>query len=165
MSSEISVTTDAVVLSPTPAGELFVLLVTRKNEPFQGQLALPGGFLEPNETLAECARRELSEETGLDVAPFFQLNERSDPSRDPRGRVISFPFVFLTKDLPEVTGADDAEKAEWVNVDSLDPEDPNSPKLAFDHLDIIGEGVGAVIVDLMSRQRPSELSLPPNATL
>ncbi len=176
----ISVTTDAVVFSPTGTGDLYVLLVTRKNDPFKGMLSLPGGFLNPDETLIDCAVRELREETGLDAKPILQMGERSEPDRDPRGRVISFPFIFTVLDQPEVVGSDDAEKAEWVETGALNPNLPDSPKLAFDHIDIIGEAMGAIIYDAITKAGLSpdlatnaieqgldltSLELPSNATL
>lgn len=140
----ISVAADAVVFSTTPEARenLMVLLVTRKNEPFKGARVFPGGFVNEDESLMEASARELREETGLDSFPVGQLAERSDIGRDPRGRVISFPFVFVVKDCPEVVGADDAETAEWVKVEDLSfgPEDPGET-LGFDHTNILLEAV------------------------
>jgi 8-oxo-dGTP diphosphatase len=138
---DISVATDAVVLSPKD-GELYVLMVTRKHEPYKGGLAFPGGFLNKDETLSACSMRELEEETGLIATPVGQLYERSDPARDPRGRVITFPFVYIVYDCPSVTGADDAEKAAWYKVNDVDfDESGEGHPLAFDHADILIEAL------------------------
>src|SRR4051812_6751419 len=85
-----AVTTDVVVFC---SGR--VLLVRRKNDPFAGRLAFPGGFLDIDEPIEACARRELKEETGLDLAahPFTPLGVYGAPGRDPRGRTISVVYL------------------------------------------------------------------------
>src|SRR3989442_1158538 len=70
-----------------------VLLIRRKHDPFAGRWALPGGFVEMEETLEEAARRELFEETGLKVDELEQLHTFGDPGRDPRGRVITAVYL------------------------------------------------------------------------
>src|SRR5437879_5857147 len=76
-------------------GQLHVALIQRKNQPFQGSWALPGGFLEGNETVQEAAARELHEETGLENIYLEQFQVFSEPHRDPRGRVITIGFFAL----------------------------------------------------------------------
>ncbi len=147
----ISVAVDAVVLSyiKDEAPELKVLLVTRQNDPFKGEYVLPGGFLDEGEELADGAARELREETGLDAYPIGQLTERAAVDRDPRGRVITFPFVFIVPGCPEVTAADDARTAEWMEVADTDltefgitvEGESKGLKLAFDHASILTEAV------------------------
>jgi 8-oxo-dGTP diphosphatase len=112
-------------------GELRVLLVRRANEPFEGMWALPGGFLEHGETLEDCARRELAEETGVELRRLDQLAAFSAPGRDPRGDVVSVAFLALARaeETPLAAG-DDAAEAAWRSVDAL-------PKLAFDHDEIV----------------------------
>ena len=104
-----------------------VLLIQRKKDPFAGSWALPGGFVEENEKLADAARRELKEETGLDVDDIEQLYTAGDPGRDPRGWTVSVVYLARVdaKRLKPVA-ADDAEAVGWFPLDKL-------PKLAFDH--------------------------------
>src|SRR5437868_6689419 len=70
-----------------------VLLIRRKKDPFAGSWALPGGFVDENERLADAARRELEEETGLKVADSEQLYTAGDPGRDPRGWTVSVAYL------------------------------------------------------------------------
>jgi len=121
-----AVTTDCVIFGITRDGERRVLLVQRGNEPFRGMWAFPGGFLNMDETLEQCARRELKEETGLDTPiRFEELKSFSTVGRDPRGRTISVAFVAEVP-LSEVKGGDDAAEARWFPLDEI-------PQLAFDH--------------------------------
>jgi 8-oxo-dGTP diphosphatase len=94
--------------------------------------ALPGGFLEMDETLEDAARRELLEETGCEVDRVVQVGAFSEVDRDPRGRVISVGFLAKLKDghAGKVIAGDDAVHAEWFPLDRL-------PTLAFDHDQII----------------------------
>ena len=103
-----------------------ILLITRKNEPFQGYQALPGGYLDMEETACQAAVRELREETGLKVETVEFLGYYDAVSRDPRGRTVTLTFYTLLDKEGPVSGSSDAVKAEWIAVDSL-------PKLAFDH--------------------------------
>lgn len=105
-----------------------ILLVRRGGHPFKGRWALPGGFLQPGESLEECARRELREETGLEARALVPLAPRSAPGRDPRGWILSCPFLcVVTAGAEGVRGGDDAAAAEWRPL-----EEP-SRRLAFDH--------------------------------
>jgi 8-oxo-dGTP diphosphatase len=108
-----------------------VLLIRRKHAPFAGAWAIPGGFVEMDESLENAARRELKEETGVDSGELTQLHTYGDPKRDPRGRVISVVYVALVdpKKL-KPRAADDAADVGWFSL--LRP-----PKLAFDHKDIL----------------------------
>ncbi|MCQ2273535.1 MAG: NUDIX hydrolase [Bacteroidales bacterium] len=124
-----AVTADCVIIGLTPNGERRLLLVQRGKDPFAGMWAFPGGFLEENETLEECARRELKEETGLDTPNRFEeLKSFSAPDRDPRGRTITVAFLAEVP-LAEVKGDDDAQDARWFAFDDI-------PPLAFDHAEI-----------------------------
>lgn len=134
-----AVTTDCVIFT-FHEEKLKVLLIQRGIEPFKGVWALPGGFLGMEETVEECARRELREETGLEGCHIKQLRVFSSPDRDPRERVITIPFYALAR-WQEVTGADDAENAEWKDADAL-------PPLAFDHAEIINEALSALKQDI-----------------
>lgn len=110
---------------------LQVLLVERGIDPFKGSWALPGGFMRMNETVDECARRELMEETNVHDVYLEQFHVFSDPDRDPRGRVVTVAYIALVRPSDhDVIGGDDASRAMWFDVDML-------PPLAFDHLEII----------------------------
>lgn len=123
-----SVAGDTVVFAPL-ASELHVLLIRRKNPPFQGSWALPGGFLEETETTEQCAARELLEETGIVINTPQLIGIFSNPDRDPRGRVISAAYYALTcMQTPQAN--DDAAEAKWHSVRKL-------PSIAFDHKLII----------------------------
>jgi bifunctional NMN adenylyltransferase/nudix hydrolase len=132
-------TVDAVVRC---AGH--VLLVRRGSPPGQGLWALPGGFLEPRETLLESAMRELREETGLGAHPsslrraLTRVAVFSHPERSLRGRTITHAHFFELRDerLPAVKGGDDAAAAEWISLDAL----PGLEAQLFeDHFHILDE--------------------------
>ena len=109
-----------------------VPLIRRKKDPFAGSWALPGGFVDESERLADAARRELVEETGLAVGDLEQLYTAGDPGRDPRGWTVS--VVYLARvDAAQLApvAADDAEAVEWFPLDEL-------PPLAFDHAMLLG---------------------------
>ncbi|MCM4161835.1 NUDIX hydrolase [Antarcticibacterium flavum] len=129
---DIGITVDAVVFVREEK-DLRVLLIKRKNDPFKNQWALPGGFLEENESLVAGAKRELDEETGLKPKELYQIKAFGDPGRDPRGRIISIAFLGVLERVEEVKGGDDAGEARWFPVSNL-------PELAFDHSEIIASG-------------------------
>ena len=109
-----------------------VLLIERKGEPFAGRWALPGGFVEEGERLADAAVRELEEETGLTVGELEQLFTAGDPGRDPRGWTVSVVFLSrIDARKAKAVAGDDAAKVEWFRLDKL-------PELAFDHAMILG---------------------------
>ena len=70
-----------------------VLFAKRKNDPFKGYLGLPGGFVNSGETIEEATRREVKEETSLDIELTDILGVFSDPQRDPRGHIMSTVFI------------------------------------------------------------------------
>jgi len=106
-----------------------VLLVKRKNDPFKGFWALPGGFVEYGEKVEDSVVREVSEETGLETRVNRLVGVYSDPSRDPRGHIVS--VVFLLNIVGGVLkSGDDAAEARFFKVDDL-------PRLSFDHSIII----------------------------
>lgn len=97
---------------------LNILLVKRGDHPFMGQWALPGGFVSPNESLEEAARRELRTETNLDNIYLEQLYTWGDVDRDPRTRVISTSYMALVNsEALEVIAGDDADEAEWFQLE------------------------------------------------
>ncbi len=114
-----SVTVDNIVLARR-GGERCVLLIRRRNHPFIGERAFPGGFLEMDEDLEEGARRELFEETGLTCVHPVQLGAYGRPGRDPRGRIITVVFIMELPEGQEPVGADDAEDAALFRI-SVDP--------------------------------------------
>ncbi len=123
-----AVTADMIVL--TDESEPKILLIQRGGEPFKGCWAFPGGFMDIDETTEECARRELKEETGLEVGEVKQVGAYSAVNRDPRGRTITVAYVtYISQALP-VAGLDDAAQAKWWPVNAL-------PPLAFDHTQIL----------------------------
>ena len=134
-----AVTTDCVVFG-IEGNNINVLLIKRGNEPFKGLWALPGGFLNPDETAEEGALRELREETGVEAAEVEQLHTFSDPKRDPRDRVISIAYMAIVK-MQEVKGGDDASDARWFPIDNL-------PELAFDHDQILQKGLERLSLNL-----------------
>lgn len=131
-----SLTVDAVVLSGLGRA-MRILLIQRAKPPFQGDSALPGGFVDPYEAPLQACLRELEEETGLvpDISRFVPLSLRAREGRDPRGWTISQPFLFYLPDpLPPRCG-DDAASAFWQPLAELD-------RLAFDHGAILCEALG-----------------------
>lgn len=125
------VTTDMAIFREHE-GVMELLLIERKNEPYQGMWAFPGGFLNDNETLEQCAARELEEETSLTNLTLAQFKAYSALKRDPRHRTITVVFIgFLTSAQSEHAG-DDAAKASWFSLKKL-------PPLAFDHQKILDE--------------------------
>ena len=135
------VTADLVILS-VRADELHVLLVRRGGEPYAGQLALPGGFVDIDENLEDAAYRELGEEAGVgrDDVILEQLAAYGDPGRDPRFRTVTVAWLALGANLPEPTAGSDAAEARWVPVAEALAPSPEAP-LAFDHDRILADGV------------------------
>ena len=124
-----AVTVDAVLI--TREVKPRVLLIQRKHEPFAKSWALPGGFVNEGETLAQAARRELEEETALEVGELEQLVTVGDPGRDPRGWTVSVAFLGRVDSATAIAKAgDDAAEVRWFPLHKL-------PKLAFDHAAIL----------------------------
>jgi 8-oxo-dGTP diphosphatase len=135
-----AVTVDLVAFA-RDGERLKVLLIRRKHEPFAGRWALPGGFLDVDEPIEAGARRELKEETGLEVGEVAFLGVYGDPGRDPRGRTISLVYVAtIPGPPPTATGGDDAEKAAWLDA----AEQAESGALAFDHCRILEDAIRRV---------------------
>jgi 8-oxo-dGTP diphosphatase len=121
-------TTDCVVRDANSR----VLLIRRKNEPFKGAYALPGGFIDIGETVEAACRREVREETGLNVDALRLIGVYSDPGRDPRGHTVSVAYAATLSQSPQPKPGSDAESAEWIaNWREL--------RLAFDHARIIAD--------------------------
>jgi 8-oxo-dGTP diphosphatase len=126
-----ALTVDALVLA-REKGEWQLLLIRRGKEPFKNLWALPGGFVNMDETLEEACRRELEEETGLQCSKLEQFRVFDALDRDPRHRTISVVFYAIFPQVSEVMGNDDASDAGWFPLSQL-------PDLAFDHREIIME--------------------------
>ncbi|MFJ8964008.1 NUDIX domain-containing protein [Lentzea sp. NPDC102401] len=128
-----AVTVDLVVL--TVRGDaLCALLVRRGEASYRGRWALPGGFVQPTESVDAAAVRELLEETGVSGLHLEQLGTYGEPRRDPRMRVVSVAYLALAPDLPVPVAGTDAAAASWVPVGE-------ASSLAFDHDRILGDGV------------------------
>ena len=128
-------TVDVVVLAGSKTSQR-VLLVQRRNPPFRGSWALPGGFVEQDEQIVEAAPRELAEETGAPVGELRLLGVYDTPGRDPRGWTVSVVYLARVPGQATVTGADDAQDACWFAAEDL-------PELAFDHALIVADALAA----------------------
>lgn len=113
------------------------LFVVRKYDPFKDCLALPGGFVEEDETVEDAAIRELAEETDLHVTEnrLSMIGEYSEPDRDPRGHVVSMVY-FADVDKPKARAGDDAAAVLWMH-----PSEAYEQLLAFDHNAIIKDAI------------------------
>ncbi len=111
-----------------------LLLIRRKNPPFKGLYALPGGFIELGETTEEAARRELKEETGVDAGPLRLIGVYSDPGRDPRGHTVSIAYLGEAAVAAVAQAGDDAAEAEFV-------ASWKDQTFAFDHARIIADAL------------------------
>ena len=180
-----------VVAFTLRADDLAVLLIKRKDEPFKGAWALPGGFVNENESLERAAARELYEETGLSGMRLEQLAAFGDPGRDPRGHCVSIAWVSFRASAPSLSPGDDAIEAEWCSMRNLvlgavsrsrsvPPPPPGSKKvarravparapkieLAFDHAKIITKAYRRLCKYLDDPVRDTAFDIvPPRFTL
>lgn len=122
-----AVTVDAIVFAKD---EEKILLIQRKNDPFQGTWAFPGGFVDENEDLHTAALRELLEETQVSINSLTQFYTSGTPGRDPRGHTISVIYYAIIDRVCEAKAQDDAMNLQWFPIHQL-------PKLAFDHDEIL----------------------------
>lgn len=128
----IYVMVDAVVFTYQQE-DLQVLLIERKNDPFQGKWALPGGFVEDDEPLDTAAYRELEEETGIKADALTQFHAFGQPGRDPRGRAVSIAyFTKVNREAVTPRADTDAANVQWFSINAL-------PDLAFDHAEILAK--------------------------
>jgi ADP-ribose pyrophosphatase YjhB (NUDIX family) len=104
-----------------------ILLVKRKKDPYKNQFALPGGFVNEGETIEEAIEREVYEETSLKIHPIDILGVYSDPTRDPRGHMMTVVFIVLVI-RGIATAGDDAKEISWIPIEKI-----NEIKIAFDH--------------------------------
>lgn len=175
-----SVTCDCVIFT-LRADDLAILLIQRKDDPFKGMWALPGGYVNENESLERAAARELAEETGLTGAKLEQLGAFGDPGRDPRGHTVTVAWMTFLVAEAKITAGDDAADANWHSFRSLALDEsisssrsiPPPPKmrrqekktksgsirLAFDHAKIIARAYHRLCqhLDDPLRERPFDL--------
>lgn len=130
---KIFVTVDVTLFRKNNEG-FELLLIQRLNEPFQGYWALPGGFVDENEDLETAAKRELFEETDIQLFQVKQIKAYGNPKRDPRSHTISIAFYGVIDNLAEAKAKDDAQSVKWFSIDEL-------PVLAFDHAEIIRDAI------------------------
>lgn len=126
--------------NPTPTVDTIIqkeskiLLIKRKKDPFKNMMALPGGFVNEGETVEEAAKREIREETSLEIRLLDILGVYSDPNRDPRKHIMTTVFVGeieSSKDVEAIAG-DDASDIVWLDLESIEKH-----VFAFDHKKII----------------------------
>ena len=130
----MKLTVDAVVFG-YEAGNISILLIKRKYEPFKNKWAIPGGFVLGDESLEEAVERELIEETGVHINYLEQLYTFGNLDRDPRGRVISVAYFGLVRpNAFKIFASTDAEEVQWFNIDEL-------PELSFDHKKILEKAI------------------------
>lgn len=129
-----AVTVDAILISSKRS----VLLIERGRDPFKGTWALPGGFVDMDESLEAACKRELEEETGILIREVKQFKAYGDVNRDPRHRTISVVFYAYADTEIEPNAGDDAVNARWFPLSDL-------PVLAFDHARILEEFKGEVL--------------------
>lgn len=127
-----AVTADCVVI--TRGNTPRVLLIKRGNDPFKGQWAIPGGFMEMDETVLHCAMRELKEEANLDVEEVTMIDVYDAIDRDPRHRTITVAYLAIVEPVAvlQASAGDDAADYHWFPLDEL-------PPLAFDHDQILAD--------------------------
>lgn len=133
---KIEVTVDAIVFGYSKAEGVKVVLIKRKYPPFEGDWAIPGGFVHENESLEQAVERELQEETGIHINYLEQLYTFGQPQRDPRKRIISIAYfgIVKTSEFQRLHADTDAMEAEWFNIKDL-------PTLAFDHQEILDAAI------------------------
>src|SRR5579863_8500457 len=110
--TKLLVTVDVVLLTIRDRA-LHLLLIRRLANPFKGGYALPGGFVQENESLDEAAARELREETGVESVYLEQLYTFGEPQRDPRGRVVTVAYYALVPNTHLLRAGTDAADAAW----------------------------------------------------
>lgn len=121
-----AMTTDSILFAQNEQDEWCVLLIRRGHEPYKDCWAFPGGFMNMDETLEQCAARELMEETGLEVRARHFVGIYDAVDRDPRGRVITVAYMsYYYGNMCDVHAGDDAAEAQWFPI-------TETPKLAFD---------------------------------
>ena len=129
-----AITVDIIIIKDNK-----LLLIKRANNPFKDMWALPGGFMDMDEELETAAKRELLEETGLNVDLISQFKTYSSINRDPRHRTISTVFYYITNEDLSTKAGDDASDVQWFSINDL-------PVLAFDHKLILEEFIDSILI-------------------
>lgn len=145
-----------------PKNSLSVLLIRRGEHPFKNCWAIPGGFMRGNETIEECAYREITEETGITPTALMNIGVFSEPCRDPRGRVVSNAFLSITGDenlKPE--GSTDAVEARWFDVSF----DNNSYGEIVLELSNCSENINVTLKEKLTRFGKTEYEIIDNDSL
>ncbi|MDD3740161.1 MAG: NUDIX hydrolase [Bacteroidales bacterium] len=132
-------TVDAIIIDDKTRSK--ILLIKRANEPYKNCWALPGGFIEMDETLEQSVNRETAEETSLAGIKFHQFKAYGNPGRDPRDRNIAVVFYGYCNTPEKISAGDDAKEISWFNLDNL-------PEVAFDHKQIISEFIAEKLCNL-----------------
>jgi 8-oxo-dGTP diphosphatase len=153
-----ALTVDCIVFGLDAQLELKVMLIQRDIPPFQGQWAIPGGFVRIDETLEQAALRELQEETGIHDVYLDQLYTFGDLGRDPRDRTVTVAYYALINLVEQqIQASTDAREAEWFALFSI-------PELAFDHEQILQKAIARLRSKIRYEPIGFEL-LPKNFTL
>ncbi|WP_099222758.1 NUDIX domain-containing protein [Listeria costaricensis] len=168
-----SVTIDNVIFSYDRQEDLLkILLIKRKNHPFQDYWALPGGFIQKGESADDCCIRETYEETGIKIFAdqIEQLYTFTEPERDPRGWILTISYLAFLHQLPVQAGSD-AGEARWFDIwiDSneislVSGDDTlilTDQKLAFDHVKIIQMAIKRIVGKLYYQPKLLLLLEPP----
>lgn len=143
-----ALTVDVVLLIPVEWNLALckMVLIERGNDPYKGQWALPGGFVNENESCEEAVIRETIEETGIDIGglPLYNIGIFSKPGRDPRGWTVASAYTCIVRDvklqdkiIKGIVAGDDATTVKLFNIGY--PYGSFLPKLAFDHQDIVSK--------------------------
>ncbi len=154
-----SVTVDVVIFT-LHNGRLHVLMVQRKHWPYADHWAIPGGFVNMDESLETAARRELAEETGVQDVYLEQLYTFGDPGRDPRTRIISVAyFALIRPEEQQLEVSEESNDVRWFPVDEL------PAPLAFDHDRILRYAIDRLrskmeYTTLAFQLLPTEFTLP-----
>ena len=136
-----SVTTDALAFRDRDDGYHDILLITRKNEPFKGYLAFPGGFVNYNEDPSEGCLRELKEECSIEGTSPVLVTVEGDPQRDPRGHIITIAYRISVPRDAQVIAGDDASYADFYELRNIIA---NIERITVDHAKILKKGIASL---------------------
>ena len=135
-------TADVALFAEHTDQRLYVLVIRRGWEPFEGHWALPGGHVDEGEQVLDAAHRELFEETGVGVGRLIPVGVYAAPGRDPRGRYVTWAYANRILGLRAPVAGDDAVEVRWMPVDEALSD---SARLAFDHKQIVHDALRAIL--------------------